>query len=51
MNEFKPLYAEVLQELAEEISISPVFLEKDWYATQALRILQELNTSAFTCVF
>ncbi len=51
MNEFKPLSAEVLQELAEELSINPSFLEKDWYATQALRLLQGLNTSAFTCVF
>ena len=51
MNEFKPLSAEVLQELAEELAINPAFLEKDWYATQALRILQGLNTSAFTCVF
>ena len=51
MNEFNPLSSEVLQELAEELAINPAFLEKDWYATQALRILQELNTSAFTCVF
>lgn len=51
MNEFKPLSSEVLQELAEEPAINPAFLEKDWYATQALRILQGLNTSAFTCVF
>ena len=26
-------------------------MEKDWYATQALRLLQGINTSAFTCVF
>ena len=51
MNEFKPLSSEILQELAEELAINPAFLEKDWYATQALRILQGLNTSAFTCVF
>ena len=51
MNEFKPLSAEVLQELAEELAINPAFLEKDWYATQALRLLPGLNTSAFTCVF
>ena len=51
MNEFKPLSAEVLQELAEELAINPAFLEKDWYATQALRLLQGLNTLAFTCVF
>lgn len=51
MNEFKPLSNEVLQELAEEIAINPAFLEKDWYATQALRILQGLNTAAFTCIF
>ena len=41
MNEFNPLSSEVLQELAEELAINPAFLEKDWYATQALRILQE----------
>ncbi len=51
MNEFKPLSSEILQELAEELAINPAFLEKDWYATQALRLLQGLNTSAFTCVF
>lgn len=51
MNEFKPLSAAVLQELAEELAINPAFLEKDWYATQALRLLQGLNTLAFTCVF
>lgn len=51
MNEFKPLSAEVLQGLSEELAINPAFLEKDWYATQALRILQGLNTSAFTAIF
>lgn len=51
MNEFKPLSAKVLQGLAEELAINPAFLEKDWYATQALRILQGLNTSAFTAIF
>ena len=51
MKEYKPLSAEILQQLAEEVAINPTFLEKDWYATQVLRILQELNSSAFTCVF
>ena len=51
MNEFKPLSAEILQQLAEEIAINPAFIEKDFYATQALRILQSLNTSAFMCIF
>lgn len=51
MNEFKPLSAEILQGLAEELAINPAFLEKDWHATQALRILQGLNTSAFTAIF
>lgn len=51
MNEFKPLSAEVLQGLAEELAINSAFLEKDWYATQALRILQGFNTSAFTAIF
>ena len=51
MNEFKPLSAEVLQGLAEELAINPAFLEKDWYATQALRILQGLNTPTFTAIF
>ncbi len=51
MSEFKPLSAEVLQGLAEELAINPAFLEKDWYATQALRILQSLNTPAFTAIF
>ena len=51
MNEFKPLSAEILQGLAEELAINPAFLEKDWYATQALRILQGLNSPAFTAIF
>ena len=51
MSEFKPLSAEILQGLAEELAINPAFLEKDWYATQALRILQGLNSPAFTAIF
>lgn len=51
MNEFKPLSAEILQQIAEEIAINPAFIEKDSYATQTLRILQSLNTSAFMCIF
>lgn len=51
MNEFKPLSADVLQGLAEELAINPAFLEKDWYATQTLHILQGLNTPAFTAIF
>ena len=51
MNEFKPLSAEILQGLAEELAINPAFLEKDWYATQALRIVQGLNSPTFTAIF
>ncbi len=51
MSEFRPVSSKILQGLAEELAINPAFLEKDWYATQALRILQGLNTPAFTAIF
>ena len=41
MSAFKSILIEQLQALSEELAIDPAFLEKDWYATHALQLLQE----------
>ena len=51
MSEFKSILIEKLQALSEELAIDPAFLEKDWYATHALQLLQEATDTTFECIF
>lgn len=51
MSEFKSILIEKLQALSEELAIDPAFLEKDWYATHALQLLQETTDTTFECIF
>ena len=43
-----------IREISEELAIDPSFLEKDWYATQALKIISQQSTkfifSGGTCL-
>lgn len=45
---------ELIREISEELAIAPSFLEKDWYATQALKIIARQSTkfifSGGTCL-
>lgn len=51
MSAFKSILIEQLQALSEELAIDPAFLEKDWYATHALQLLQETTDATFECIF
>ena len=51
MSAFKSILIEQLQALSEELAIDPAFLEKDWYATHALQLLQETTDTTFECIF
>src|SRR5574344_555163 len=43
-----------IREISEELAIAPSFIEKDWYATQALKIISQQSTkfifSGGTCL-
>lgn len=51
MSAFKSILIEKLQALSEELAIDPAFLEKDWYATHALQLLQETTDATFEYIF
>jgi hypothetical protein len=42
MKESKP-DVKLIEQIAEELAIDPSFVEKDWYATQIVRVIQTLD--------
>jgi hypothetical protein len=42
---------DIIIEIAAELSISPVFVEKDWHSVQALKTLASIQNESITTIF
>lgn len=42
---------DLVREIAAELAISPAFVEKDWYAVQALKAVAGHQSDAFQAIF
>ena len=41
----------LIEQIAEELAIDPSFIEKDWYATQALRVIHAADSKECRFIF
>lgn len=47
----KPPSVDLIQDIAIELGVSPSFVEKDWYAVQAIAIISSATIDDFTPIF